>query len=141
MSDDDTPPGPPRWALPPDPGPEAPSGLHPVLKSEMRAELKTERWFAWLRNLITAAAATAAGLFAGVNYLDNRVMAQTDAGTRLVNIKADSTQHELERHEAEESAIHVRQEASQARLEMKLDVMLERFQIHNPAPAPKDGGR
>ncbi len=81
-----------------------------------------------------------AALLALAAFIDKRASAQVDAGTRVLNQQIKFLDDRQTRHENEETAIHLRESAEHARFDAKLDAMLTRFQIPNPAPAPKDAG-
>lgn len=116
------------------------TGLHPASRDFVRAlNKKGLIGTAWAL-LVTVSSLVGATLWA------YRAAAQEarDAGSSAaaeVKRQADATQRELERFQAEVNARLGRVEESGGRQEQKLDKMLERFQIPNPAPAPKDGGQ
>jgi len=57
-----------------------------------------------------------------------------------VKAQAEATQKQLDRYQAEVTAVVVRHEAYEARQEIKMDKLFERFAITNPAPRPSDAG-
>lgn len=78
--------------------------------------------------------------FGAYTFVLNEAKAQTDAGVKLIDQKAEATQGELTRYKSENDARFNRLEHQGDRNEQKLDAMLNAFRVPNPAPAPKDGG-
>jgi hypothetical protein len=116
------------------------TGVHPATRDFVREVSKSGLFkTAW------ALLATAAALVAGTLWA-YRAAAQEarDAGTSAatdVKRQADATQRELERFQVEVSNRLTGVEQAGNRTEQKVDRLLYRFDIPNPAPAPKDGGR
>jgi len=88
-----------------------------------------------------------AGAWVVLQALDAKAQERVDAGIVIMNAtvapvkaQAEATQKQLERFQAEMSAEVVRHEAYEARQEVKMDKLFERWQIANPAPRPKDAG-
>jgi len=80
---------------------------------------------------------------AGITVTKAMAQSARDAGVEaaaLVKREADTTQAELERFQREAAGRFERLEGGQNRSEQKLDALLTRLQVPNPAPMPKDGG-
>jgi len=154
MSDDDDTPLPrPRWTAHPlarsrngthafdEVDPDSPmTGVHPASRDFVRAMNKNG---VWKVVYIVGGFAVGCVLF---GVAGSRAVAQEahDAGTAAaaaVKQQADATQRELERFQKEVAGRLDRQDASQTRMEKKLDALVDNAGIRNPAPAPKDGGR
>jgi hypothetical protein len=117
------------------------TGVLPATRDFVREVNATGLWKTSWALICTAAALVGGTLWA------YRAAAQEarDAGVAAaadVKRQADATQHELERFQLEVTGRMKRVEDGQGRTEQKVDKLLERFQVPNPAPAPapRDGG-
>jgi hypothetical protein len=139
--DDITPPRPsPRPRIADDIDGEPVTGEHEATRDFVREVARTGLWkTSW------ALIGTVGSLVAGTLWAYRAAAAEAhDAGVKAaaeVKLQADATQRELERFQKETAGRMDRFEGAQGRSEKKLDKMLERFQIPNPAPAPRDGGK
>ncbi len=130
---DQTPPGPPQWAKPPELPAETVTGVHRALKHDLN----------WQGAKLTIAMVVVAisTAFAGYWKIIGDARAQAvDAGL-VTKGQADATQRELERYQHESGNRLDRLEAGQGRTDAKLDAVLSAMRVPNPAPAPKDGGK
>lgn len=83
----------------------------------------------------------AIGIAFGVYFaVLGQAQAQVDAGVRNVKQQADNTQGDLDRYKKENDARFNRLEHQGDRNETKLDALLNRFSVPNPAPKPPDAG-
>jgi hypothetical protein len=123
--------------------PELPSeehtGEHEATRDFVREVARTGLWKTSWALIITAAAIVSGTLWA---YRAAAAEARDAGVAAAVDVKrqADATQRELERFEGEVRDTLKSTRESQGRTEQKFDKLLERMQIPNPAPAPKDGG-
>jgi hypothetical protein len=101
----------------------------------------------WLRTVVATIGGTGIAIAMFVLFVDNRVRAQTDAGVlvheqRIVTLeeqrKSDRVEMNgrLERIETNANADH----ALALGVSQKVDRLLEKFNVPNPAPTPTDGG-
>jgi hypothetical protein len=116
------------------------TGVYPASRDFVREVNRVGLWkTSW------ALFVTAVGIIAGTLWAYRAAAAEArDAGIEAasdVKRQADATQRELERFESEVHDSLKSTRESQGRTEQKFDRLLERMQIPNPAPAPKDGGR
>lgn len=135
-------------ALTPEPlPPRHDSREMPVTKGEMRRSFRLNEVYTLLVAVATAAAAL---LGAYRLYVSEARAAGAEEAARVqlrvdaTQVKADATQRELERYQGEVSARLSRVEAAAddaretgRRNEKKLDRMLDKMEIPNPAPAPR----
>jgi|SRR5262245_27560085 len=102
----------------------------------------------WLMTVVGTVAATGITIAVFVIFIDNRVRAETDAGVQVHEMRLSTLEQQrrgdreevnsrLQRLEANQNADHELQLGTSR----KLDAMLDRFDVRNPAPTPKDGGR
>lgn len=115
------------------------TGVYPASRDFVREVNRVGLWKTSWALFVTAVAIITGTLWA---YRAAAAEAR-DAGVEAaaeVKRQADATQRELERFQRETSARLDRLEGGQNRSEQKIDKLLERFQVPNPAPAPKDGG-
>jgi hypothetical protein len=129
----------PRPRIAPDAELEEPTGEHQASRDFVREVARTGLWKTSWALIITAGAIVTGTLWA---YRAAAAEAHDAGVAAAVDVKrqADATQRELERFEAEMRDQMTQVRASQGRTEQKFDKLLERMQIPNPAPAPKDGG-
>src|SRR5690606_22258380 len=93
-----------------------------------------------LRSLAVAISVVALGVTSVLIFVDNRVQAQTDAGVKVHEARIGTLEQQRAADRTENNARFERLEASQSRAEKQLDALLDRLNVPNPAPAPKDGG-
>lgn len=84
--------------------------------------------------------AIAVGSVVGWRSLSSEARAQARDEVAPLAQSQKATQAELERFQRESSSRFERGEAQGNRLEVKVDALLTRLNVPNPAPAPKDGG-
>lgn len=116
------------------------TGVHPATRDFVREVNKSGLWKTSWALIVTASALVTGTLWA---YRAAAAEAR-DAGTAAaveVKRQADATQRELERFQTEVNGRLTRVEESGNRTERKLDKLLDRFDVRNPAPTPKDGGK
>lgn len=135
---------PPRFTpvpdYPPDLPRETPSGVHRALKTDLN----------WQGAKLTIAMGVIAvgTAFGAYRAILSEAAAQTDAGIRVHEQRLGTLEEQrradrvemnsrLERVEKNQNADH----ELTLGVSQKLDLMLERFQVRNPAPAPKDAGQ
>lgn len=120
----------------------------PKTDPHLRVVLDREANKITLRSVLIAAGAVASGVVLGIIFIDNRVAAQTDAGVRVHEQRIttleqqrredkDELDQRLKRIEANANADHELALGTS----QKLDRLLDRMNVPNPAPTPKDGGR
>lgn len=102
---------------------------------------KVDEVLSKLRTLGVAVAAVAATVVAAIVFVDNRVQAQTDAGVRVHENRIGTLEQQRKEDRSENATRFERLEAGQARTDAKLDAVLDRLRVPNPAPTPKDGGQ
>jgi hypothetical protein len=91
--------------------------------------------------LIVGSAVTAVSISFGAFFvLRGEAYAQGVEAAKVTDQKATATQSELERYKGEADARFRRLEAQGDRTEQKVDALLNRFSVPNPAPRPVDGG-
>lgn len=113
------------------------TGVHPATRTYTRH-------VAWLTAAKSAGVMLVAIVVASITAW-RTVMAEakanSDAGIASVGMSAAATQRELERFQKEVDVRINRSEAQGDRMEKKVDVLLDRLNVRNPAPAPKDAGK
>lgn len=119
--------------LPPEDEPTTDPGLHAAFR---RHDNKLT-----LRSFLIAATSVATGVAAVLLFLDSRVAAATDAGVKVHELRLIAVEQQVPALRQELNTRLERLEAGQARSDVKLDAVLQRFSVPNPAPAPKDGGQ
>lgn len=95
----------------------------------------------WLMAFAAAVASVATVVVLAIVFIDNRVQAQTDAGTRehANRITTLEQQRTADRQENNEKIEELRSGAT--RMEKKMNALLDRLDVKDPAPTPKDAGR
>ena len=108
----------------------------PHIEKNLR-EGMSQRLTVGLVGTVVIAVSTAFGAFFVL-----RAEAQTQGveAAKQVDQKATATQDELTRYKAEAAERFKRIEHQGDRTEQKMDALLDRFSVPNPAPRPKDGG-
>lgn len=94
-----------------------------------------------IRSVLVAVGSVVAGVVSMVLFVDNRVAAQTDAGVKVHESRISTLEQQRTGDRSENNIRFERIELSQQRTEKKLDALLDRLDVRNPAPTPKDGGR
>lgn len=113
---------------------------------EVKKQLLLERaadaasWLGKFKALAAAVVVVAGGVVAVLIFVDNRVQAQTDAGVKVHEARIGNLEQQRAADRGENNARFERLEAGQARTDAKLDAILDRLRVPNPAPTPKDGG-
>jgi hypothetical protein len=114
----------------------------------LQAALQRHDWKLTVRSIIIAGGTLITGIVSVFVFIDNRVAAQTDAGVKVHEERISTLEQQRKEDRAELDARLKRIEANaNADHELtlgtsqKVDKLLERFNVPNPAPAPKDGGR
>lgn len=95
------------------------------------------------RSIIVAIAAVAMAVIAALLFIDNRVEAQTTKGVAVEDSRITNLEGQRKSDREENDSRFKRLEEGQLRTDKKLDALLDRLAIPNPAPAPpptKDGG-
>lgn len=109
--------------------------------TRIKKELKKEIGHKTNIKLGAAVVGTVATSIASVLvFIDNRVAAQTDAGVRVHEGRLVAVEQGLVSVRAETNNRLDRAEQQGNRMETKVDALLEKFRVPNPAPSPKDGG-
>lgn len=106
--------------------------LIPALRRhDQRAARKTNlKFLAWAVGVVAS----------GLVFIDNRVRAQTDAGVAVHEARIGTLEQQRTLDRTEANGRFERIEAQGSRTEAKIDALLQRFSVPNPAPAPRDGG-
>lgn len=109
---------------------------------EFREEAKVELKREITRNEAFTALATILGCVATLMsawfFIIREARAAADAGVQAVAQQAKATQAELERFQREAALRLERSESASNRTEVKVDALLEKFRVPNPAPMPKE---
>lgn len=115
----------------------------PITTGVYPATREYTRHIAWL-SVAKALGVTIVGIIAasiaGWRTVIAEAKAASEPGVESVRMQAASTQRELERFQTEVEKRMERGDAQGDRMEKKFDVLLDRLNVRNPAPAPKDGG-
>ena len=126
---------------PGDLGPEPHSDVHPVVKAEMQRAFRVNELFTAAVALLVGLGTLWVGQYVFLGQARAAGKEAADSGVSDTRNLAASTQRELERFEHEVSRRLGRVDEGQQRTDAKLDILLYRLNIANPAPAPKDGGQ
>lgn len=101
-----------------------------------------------VRSVLIAGGCLIAGVTSALVFIDNRVAAQTDAGVRVheQRISTLEQQRQSDRTEMNERLERIEKNANADHeltlgTSQKMDALLNKLNVPNPAPAPKDGGR
>jgi len=93
------------------------------------------------RSVVVAVFAVGASVITAILFIDNRVQAQTDAGVRVEASRLTALEQTSSADRAQNDVRFRRIEEGQLRTDKKLDALLDRLNVQNPAPTPIDGGR
>jgi hypothetical protein len=106
------------------------------LKPELRSELN------WQGAKLTIAMVVVAigTAFGAYEFILNEARAQTDAGVKGHETRLSAVEQTATADRAQNNTRFQRLEEGQLRTDKKLDALLDRLNVPNPAPAPKDGG-
>lgn len=117
-------------------------------KTRIAAEQRTMTIRGWLMAMGSAIFIVAGTVVLVLIFIDNRVQAQTDAGIRVHEERLTTLeqQRKQDREELDGRLKRIETNANDDHqltlgTSQKVDKLLERFQVPNPAPTPKDGGR
>lgn len=127
------------------PPPVTPEGEHhpkhdtqelPVLKKDMRKAFRINEVLTVVVSVATAIGSLAAGY---TLFIDK---AEAAGQKKYVEVQAQQEQdHESMKRLSVEFTAHVETEAERGRrMEKKLNAVLDRLDVRDPAPTPKDGG-
>jgi len=114
-----------------------PTGEHPVVKAELKRELNLNE----LKTIAAIFVAAVGTFFGAYRVVLGEARAQTDAGVSLQAQKLAITDADLQAFKRDVTVRFERYENQGNRTEKKMDALLDRFNVPNPAPAPKDGGQ
>lgn len=117
--------------------PETPSGVFPATRDFVR---EAALW-STLKAVGAFVVAIAVGAVLGWRTLSSEARAQAKDEVAPIAQKQAATQAELERFQRETALRLERTEAQGTRMETKVDALLTKFNVPNPAPAPRDGGQ
>lgn len=125
----------------PSPRPPEPDLEEPQTDPSLQAAFQRHDSKLTVRSIVIAAGSLATGLAAVLIFLDNRVAAQTDAGIRVHEARITAAEQTASSDRAQNNIRFQRIEDGQLRTDKKLDALLDRLNVANPAPTPKDAGR
>ena len=89
---------------------------------------------------MVAAATVLTGMATTIIFIDNRVAAATDAGVKVHESRITSLEQMSAADRSQNNTRFERLEAGQLRTDKKLDALLDRLNVRNPAPTPLDSG-
>lgn len=141
-------------ADPPSPSPRPDVGRPNQLNDEpktdpgLREALARHDTKLTVRSVIVAAGALVAGIASFFVFIDARIARAADAGIQLHESRLSTVEQQRVADRSEMNARFQRLEDNQNAdrslslgTSQKIDRLLERFNVPNPAPAPKDGGQ
>lgn len=115
----------------------------PSTDPRIQPALQRHDWKNLVRSIVISGGMLITALVSMLIFVDNRVAAQTDAGVKVHESRLGALEQQRAGDRAENNGRFERIENSQQRTEKKLDALLDRLDVRNPAPTPvptKDGG-
>lgn len=116
----------------------------PPTDPRIQPALQRHDWKNLVRSIVISGGMLITALVSMLVFVDNRVAAQTDAGIKVHESRIGALEQQRSADRAENNGRFERIEGSQQRTEKKLDALLDRLDVRNPAPTPvvasKDGG-